>query len=140
MLREIRYGIEVDVNSVSIAPFPAIPYGTSFHYKFGKVDVFYSANSVKVSIPGGEGPVARAYSITSLLPDSQYLVAQECAKKIHPLFSNSKVFSNRGNLPQRSSTGSSDSLTLTTDSSGLLTFTLPVNNQCTVTVSHLAVE
>lgn len=163
MLREIRYGIEVDINSVSIDPFPAVLEGSSFRYKFGRVDVFYSATSVTIIIPGGESAVERTYSVHSLIPNSQYTVSQECSadvdvsaaaiakkvgrkEKVHPLFSNPKVFSNRGNLPLRPKQASAAakrlaaskiSLTVTTDSTGLLMFSMPVNNQCTVVVSYL---
>lgn len=145
MLREIRYGIEVGINSVSINPFPAVPEGSSFRYKFGKVDVSYSSSAVTMRIPGGEGKVPRAYDVHSLLPNTAYEVAQECpaaaaAKKVHPLFTNPKVFSNRGSMPQRALAAVNDTMTVTTDSAGLLTFSMPVDNQCTVTVTLVSAE
>ena len=48
MLREVRYGIHLDWNEVTIAPFGP----TSFSYHIGNINVDYSNVSVTVDLPG----------------------------------------------------------------------------------------
>lgn len=70
LLREVRYGINLGVGSITIDPFGMPEY--SFHV--GSINVDYSNTQVVVRVPGG-GP--SDYIITGMLPDASYVVSVE---------------------------------------------------------------
>lgn len=66
MLREIRYGIEMKLTSVTIDPFPVADYT----YSFGNVYVLYSQSHVQIQIPGNGN--SRLFKIYGLKSNSVY--------------------------------------------------------------------
>lgn len=144
MLREIRYGIEVDINSVKIQPFPILSKDSFFHYKFGFVDVYYSSTLVTLKIRGCETEYERKYEIYNLLSNTLYYIEEICPNNnfIHPLFTNNKVFSNRGNLIAKNINNNTINnkenkvfaTGIKTDDNGLLLFFHKVNNNCTIKI------
>ena len=76
MLREIRYGINIGLASVEIAPFPA----KTFSYSFGSTAVSYSASAVTMSLPGAAATARRKQvRITGLKAESTYRVKSSCS-------------------------------------------------------------
>jgi hypothetical protein len=68
ILREMIYGIDVEINRVRVKPFGLDRY----HYQVGNLDVSYSQNQVGLHIPGhGE----RTYEIYGLLPHTTYFIS-----------------------------------------------------------------
>ena len=68
LLREIRYGVDVELNTITIQPFGA---GASFEYHIGTVDVSYSTSKVSISTPG-TGTIE--YIIHGMLKNATYRV------------------------------------------------------------------
>ncbi len=68
ILREMIYGIDIEINRVQIKPFGI----NSYHYQVGNVAVSYSQNFVALHIPGHN---QRTYEICGLFPDMPYLVS-----------------------------------------------------------------
>lgn len=68
LLREIRYGVEVELNSINIQPFGA---PASFEYHLGTVDVSYSQTRVSISTPGSG---TTTYRIYGMAPNASYRV------------------------------------------------------------------
>ena len=67
LLREVRYGIRLGFNEVSVVPLGA----STFSYAVGNVRVRYSRAAITVSIPGSG---ARTFVIGALSPGAKYLV------------------------------------------------------------------
>lgn len=67
LLREITYGIDLGLGSVTIDPFEPGPY----RYDVGDVKVDYSARAVALSLPGGG---EREFDIHGLTAGARYLV------------------------------------------------------------------
>jgi hypothetical protein len=67
LMREVRYGIDLGLGTVTIDPFGP----GSFSYHLGDVNVDYSQRHLTLSLPGGG---ARAYTITGLARNATYLV------------------------------------------------------------------
>lgn len=68
LLREVEYGIDIQLSTVTISPFAL----SEFYYQMGNMLILYSQAKVKVSIPGtGE----REYRITGLATSTVYEVA-----------------------------------------------------------------
>ena len=68
LLREITYGIEVGLGSVTVDPLEPRP----FDYDVGDVEVSYSARRVEIAAPG-EGE--REYAVHGLIPRARYRVS-----------------------------------------------------------------
>jgi hypothetical protein len=67
LLREVSYGIELGVNSVTIDPIEPRPY----RFRLGDVAVAYSERAVAISLPG-EG--LRAFTLGGMTPHAEYVV------------------------------------------------------------------
>jgi hypothetical protein len=67
LMREVRYGINLGLGTVTIDPFGSGAY----RYHLGDVNVDYSQRQVTLNLPGS-GP--RAYTLTGLAPSAAYLV------------------------------------------------------------------
>ena len=67
LLREITYGIDLGLGSVTIDPFGP----GAFHYHVGDVDVDYAADGADISVPGaGE----ERYTLHGMTPGAAYTV------------------------------------------------------------------
>jgi hypothetical protein len=67
LMREVRYGINLGLGTVTIDPWGAGAYS----YHLGDVNVDYSQQHATLNLPGSG---TRSYSITGLLPDTTYKV------------------------------------------------------------------
>jgi hypothetical protein len=67
LMREVRYGINLGLGTVTIDPFGP----SSFSYHLGDVNVDYSQRYLTLNLPGSG---ARAYTITGLARNASYLV------------------------------------------------------------------
>jgi hypothetical protein len=67
LMREVRYGINLGLGTVTIDPWGAGAY----RYQLGDVNVDYSPQDVTLNLPGSG---TRSYTITGLLPDTTYKV------------------------------------------------------------------
>jgi hypothetical protein len=67
LMREVRYGINLGLGTVTIDPWGAGAY----QYHVGDVNVDYSQRSTSLNLPGSG---TRSYTITGLVPDTTYLV------------------------------------------------------------------
>jgi len=72
LLREIRYGINLGVNTVSVTPFGP----TSFSYHIGNVNVDFAPTRAKICVPGST-LVLYAYIVGPLTPHTVYKIARE---------------------------------------------------------------
>ncbi len=66
-MTEIRYGLSVDLSSVTVSPFPP----RDFSYLFGGIRVLYSQTRVSVSLPS-RGLGSRAVTVEGLSPGAQF--------------------------------------------------------------------
>lgn len=67
LLREVRYGVNIGIDSVSIDPFGP----TVFNYNFGSVRVSYDQYTVTATVPGrGQ----RSFTLTQLIENELYRV------------------------------------------------------------------
>jgi hypothetical protein len=73
LLREIRYGIDVGLATVSISPFGA---PSSFEYHTGNVDVAYSSTKVLINVPSSSQSGTVTYNINGLQPNTSFSVMQ----------------------------------------------------------------
>ena len=67
LMREVRYGINLGLGTVSIDPWGA----GSYSYHVGDVNVDYSQRSTTLNLPGSG---TRSYTISGLTPGGSYLV------------------------------------------------------------------
>jgi hypothetical protein len=67
LMREVRYGINLGLGTVTIDSWGA----DSYRYHLGDVNVDYSQKLVTLNLPGSG---TRSYTITGLLPDATYKV------------------------------------------------------------------
>lgn len=67
LMREVRYGINLGLGTVTIDPWGAGAY----RYHVGDVNVDYGQRSTTLNLPGSG---TRSYTITGLVPDTAYLV------------------------------------------------------------------
>ncbi|CAE7777893.1 unnamed protein product [Symbiodinium microadriaticum] len=82
LLKDIRYGVQLDVSGVTISPFRAASTAFSFH--MGSVDVDYSQESVVMSVPADSSSdtyCSTSYVIRGLRASAQYALTAsvECA-------------------------------------------------------------
>ena len=112
MLREILYGIELNINSVVINPFPMLLTGQTFYYNFGNLRVNYSQSKVELNIPGDNNALVNTpFELHLLLSEHSFTIEQVC------------------NYVVTSKTGISDA-------SGVLRFELhSLSNACDITIS-----
>ncbi len=76
MLREVRYGVNIGLSTVEVAPFPAQP----FVYALGAVKVTYGPDFVSLSLPGDANLVQnKKVSVKNVKGDATYLVANSCS-------------------------------------------------------------
>lgn len=68
LLREISYGIEVGLGTVTIDPLES----RAFRYEVGDVEVEYSASAVEITVPGSG---VRQYDVHGLTPRARYSVS-----------------------------------------------------------------
>jgi hypothetical protein len=73
LLREIAYGIDLGLQNVTIDPFTR----TDFRYHLGFVDVSYSSDAVRMTLPGSG---TKSYAIHGLVPATTYRVTVQGAK------------------------------------------------------------
>ena len=113
MLREILYGIELNINSVVINPFPALAPELSFFYNFGNLRVSYSKSLVTLNVPGdNNAAVATKFELHSLESEKSYSIQQVC---------NGSLLSNKSSA---------------SDANGVLIFELySLSNACDITIS-----
>lgn len=111
LLREIKYGVELTLSSVSVEPFSS-SIAEGFEYHFGNVDVSYGQSHTSISVPGSG---LFDYQVKGLLASTQYSVtlsADSCASDV-----------------------TWSPLKATTTSEGVLTFNAPkVSSPCAVQV------
>lgn len=69
MLREIRWGIDLEVDAINIDPFPASP----FVYHLGSVFVSYDKEAVRLKLPTQS--LSKQVNIASLYPTAEYEVS-----------------------------------------------------------------
>jgi hypothetical protein len=67
LMREVRYGINLGLGTVTIDPWGAGAY----RYHLGDVNVDYSQQDATLNLPGSG---TRSYTITGLLPDTTYKI------------------------------------------------------------------
>jgi hypothetical protein len=67
LMREVRYGINLGLGTVTIDPWGA----GSYSYHLGDVNVDYSPKHVTLNLPGSG---TRSYTITGLLPSATYKI------------------------------------------------------------------
>ena len=67
LMREVRYGINLGLGTVTIDPFGASEY----RYHLGDVNVDYSQRRVTLALPGNG---LRAYTVTGLVPSARYMI------------------------------------------------------------------
>ena len=82
LLKDIRYGVQLDVSGVTIAPFRQSE-DSSFSFHVGSIDVEYSQDNVAVSVPADSSSGAHcstSYTISGLMPLALYAVeaSTEC--------------------------------------------------------------
>ncbi len=71
LIRQVRYGIDLGLSTVSISPFGP----TNFSYHVGNVFVAYnSPSAVRLCLPGSG---SRVYTVTGLMPSATYSVNVE---------------------------------------------------------------
>ena len=149
MLRELVYGIDLQVGAVTIDPFPRLATGTSYLYAFGSVRVYYSESLVTINIPG-EGELSmnidydRKVDIYGMLADTVYTVTNTCepdaklVKQIQQAHLHSKVFSLRQDLSKRTPVPSVVSeVQISSSGDGLVSFSMNskyISNSCTIRV------
>ena len=130
MLREIMYGIELDVNTVTINPFPAILDDESYFYNFGTTEVYYNKTKITMRIPGdNESSLFKIFNIHGLNANSKYLISQVYI--VSTTANAKKSFVLRSNLDRTTATDDTDkdipsavSYIVTTDNNGLLSFNM----------------
>jgi hypothetical protein len=75
MLTEIRYGLEMNLASISVAPFQA-EGALDYSFSFGTLSVDYSTSSAVTLRFPGSGYV-RALSVARMLPGGRYAISYE---------------------------------------------------------------
>eukprot|EP00698_Gefionella_okellyi_P003010 TRINITY_DN12839_c0_g1_i1.p1 TRINITY_DN12839_c0_g1~~TRINITY_DN12839_c0_g1_i1.p1 ORF type:complete len:766 (-),score=178.45 TRINITY_DN12839_c0_g1_i1:39-2336(-) len=65
LLRQVRYGVNLELRNVTIAPFGP----TAFSYHIGDVNVDYAPSAVTISVPNGG---AKVYRLERLLPVTKF--------------------------------------------------------------------
>lgn len=77
MLTEIRYGIDITLQDISINPFPVKDFG----YKFGHVNIQYSQQLISISVTGfnSQTSIKKNINIYGLISYQNYiLLSNEC--------------------------------------------------------------
>ena len=135
LLKDVKYGAQLSMNSVDIAPFgaPAVPVEGSkqgavevrFEFRAGSLDVSYSPEEVLVSLPSTasssltalptvDGYTLYHYSISGLYSSAKYLVSSDkCAAEAV------------GTVGAAAGLGFSVQLEVRTDAQGKAVFTAP---------------
>jgi hypothetical protein len=67
LLRELTYGIQLGLGTVTVDPFGP----SAFHYHVGDVDVDYSAQAVDLRLPGSGD---RSFDVHGMTPGASYIV------------------------------------------------------------------
>jgi hypothetical protein len=91
MLTEIRYGIDITLQDISINPFPVVDFG----YSFGSVDVKYSQKFISINISGynSKNSIKKNINIHGLLINQQYvLLSNACLSNAITSHSNGDGF------------------------------------------------
>lgn len=82
MLREVQYGIDISLDSVTIDPFPHKDYELTL----GAVSVYYSSNVVKLVLPG----LLRDAKVKTVkiagMSQGTYDVEQRCSSSVSPSY------------------------------------------------------
>lgn len=76
LLKDIRYGVQLDVTGITLNPFRS--GNIDFEYHLGNIDVAYSQNMVKLSFPSDmtlATHCSTSYTIYGLKPNAQYNVS-----------------------------------------------------------------
>lgn len=148
MLRELVYGINLEVGSIAIDPFPRLPSGSNYTYAFGSVHVYYSDTLVTINVPGdGEMEIYRKVEIFGLLPGARYEVTNTCTSAVDDEFIKKfqksvqkKVFSLRNDFSKRDPVTASTPravahLEVDSDEDGLVSFEMNgISKSCTIRV------
>mmetsp|Transcript_19730 Transcript_19730/g.28382 ORF Transcript_19730/g.28382 Transcript_19730/m.28382 type:complete len:812 (+) Transcript_19730:108-2543(+) len=82
LLKDIRYGVKLDISGVTIDPFLLSTGDSEFEYHTGNINVLYSPKEVSISVPVDDNrPCNTQYSIRGLLPHAVYetLSSEHCA-------------------------------------------------------------
>ena len=125
LLREIRYGINLGLNGVSIAPFGP----RAFTYDIGNVKVEYAQDRVVLDLPGS-GHLKKV-TVEGLSPSAQYALSIAPADNYNNNINNNEGISdggviNCGALPEPMAMASVD---------GILVFEGPLASSCVITVA-----
>jgi len=112
ILRELRYGIDIHLSTITISPFGV----KSYSYHIGNINVDYSSDTVILNMPGPSTPADNMKTIYlhGLAVSQQYQV---------------KVTGNSNSCQASTNTISSDN-------TGLLTLKATVNSACTISVNR----
>jgi hypothetical protein len=73
VLRETRYGIDIDLDAVSVIPFGA---PSTFQYHVGSTDISYAQDRVSISVSGSG---LYGYVVGGLAPSSVFAVSVDSA-------------------------------------------------------------
>jgi len=124
MLREIKYGIDLGLYTVTVNPFPVVD--TSFYYNFGNLEVYYSQSNVHLRVPPSDNKHETTIRLYHLKPDQQYSVNNVCGA------ANSKMHSLRGSE-------NTEAVTVATSSTdGLLVFKVStISANCAIDVQAI---
>lgn len=119
LLKDIRYGVQLDVSGVTISPFRV--GDTSFSFHVGMFDVDYSTDRVVISVPSDmstDRHCTTNYKVTGLAPALTYQIgaSEEC-----------------GCTPKTA--------TVLTDGNGIASFSAPAGvSPCQVTLSRVSIS
>lgn len=111
MLTEIRYGVEMNLKTITINPFQA-PGALDYSFSFGSIFVEYASSAVTFRFPGA-GHV-RDIAVYHLQPSASYDAVAEGASP------------NCASLTQRQ---------LSADEKGRVLFSSPVFSECTIVLA-----
>jgi hypothetical protein len=84
MLREVRYGLEVGIDAVTVSPFRGSA-PERFSLAFGETFFSYSENKVVLALPAPAADAARqelppkTVTVVGMAPGSDFMVTSECA-------------------------------------------------------------
>lgn len=114
MLTEIRYGLELNLETITINPFQdtSAENSLSYSFSFGSISLEFTQSIVKLKLSGFGH--FRDVNIHQLIPSNKYIITYE------------------GDSSQCSKLSV---LQVTSDIDGVIQFTTPIYSDCTIVVS-----